>query len=115
MALDASTTYDTRIWVRGVKLNRPWQTNEQRLCGLALESALLSDKPDYIRQLATNNRPIFPPRFGYGPQEALGIKDIIHLDRSMVHARYDYTGSVSGYAGSERYSQQMTMGPGAFM
>lgn len=112
--LDASTTYDIRPWVQGVRLNRPWQTNEERLTGLALESALLSDKPDFIRSLAPNNRPLFPPRFGYS-QHVIGISDVIHLDRSMVRARYDYTGSVSGYAGSERYSQQMSMGPGAFM
>ena len=105
--LDSSTTYDTRPWVQGVRLNRPWQTNEERLCGLALESALLSDKAAFIQSLAPVNRranPLFPPRFGYGEQRAIGIRDIIELDRSMVHARYDYTGSVSGYAGSERYS-----------
>lgn len=113
--LDASTTYDTRIWVRGVKLNRPWQTNEQRLCGLALESALLGEKPEWIRELAPNQMPLLPPRFGYGEQRALGIRDVVVLDRGSVRARYDYTGSVSGYAGSERYSQQASMGAGAFM
>lgn len=112
--LDASTTYDTRPWVQGVRLNRPWQTNEQRLTGLALESALLMDKADFIRQLTPNNRPLFPPRFGYD-QHVIGIKDVVHLDRGAVRARYDFTGSVSGYAGSERYSMEASMGKGAFM
>jgi hypothetical protein len=87
----ANSQYDT---------TRPWQSNQERLVGIALQAVALMPV-DQIRAI----RPplpriaMLPPRFGYR-QECLGISDIINLDQLYPGARIDYSGSNSGYSGS---------------
>jgi hypothetical protein len=81
--------------------SRPWQSNEERLTGIALMAVALmpADAIRAIRppipRIATN-----PPRFGLPDRGAIGIADIIDMDQLYPGARIDYSGSNSGYSGS---------------
>jgi hypothetical protein len=98
MTSQADTVYGRRPWGSPpVQIQKPNQTHEQYLTGLALESAM-SMTADQIRQI----RPpvpvqLFPPRFGYRT-EALGIEDIINVDQ--IYQRTDFAQYKSGMEGT---------------
>ena len=96
--------YDDRPWNRRPDWTylRPWASNEERLTQQALEAALA---PGAI--LAEAVRPpldqvqLFPPRFGYRTR-ALGVEDIIDIDRVTQPTRYDYSGTQAGIQAGSR-------------
>jgi hypothetical protein len=98
MTKNADTVYGRRAWGSPpVQIQQPNQTHEQYLTGLALES-VMSMTADQIRTI----RPpvpaqLFPPRFGYRT-EALGIEDIIQVDR--IFQRTDFAQNKSGMEGT---------------
>lgn len=98
MAATADTVYGRRAWGSPpLQIQKPNQTHEQYLTGLALESAM-SMTADQIRLI----RPpvpaqLFPPRYGYRT-EALGIEDIVQVDR--IFQRTDFAQNKSGMEGT---------------
>lgn len=100
------TVYAPRPWTRRPDWAylRPWATNEERLTQQAIEVATIPGQ-----QLADQVRPpldqvqLFRPRLGYRTR-ALGIDDIIDIDRVDPATRYDYSGTQSGMSGSSRNS-----------
>ena len=80
-----------------VQIQRPNSSFEDQLTGAALAAAM-SESADEIRAIRPP-LPInpFPPRFGYRV-DALGIRDIVHLDD--LFRRYDFSGKQSGYQGT---------------
>lgn len=98
MTDNADTVYGRRPWGSPpVQIQQPNQTHEQYLTGLALES-VMSMTADQIRLI----RPpvpgqLFPPRFGYRT-EALGIEDIVNVDR--IFQRTDFAQNKSGMEGT---------------
>lgn len=97
--MNADTVYNRRAWDQYTQ-GRPWQSNEERLCGEALAANATMDS----NQIAAIRPPIprvglFPPKFGYR-QEAFGIRDVVQIDNVYPGARIDYSGSTSGYSGT---------------
>jgi len=98
MTAAADTVYGRRPWGSPpVQIQKPNQTHEQYLTGLALES-VMSMTADQIRLI----RPpvpvqLFPPRYGYRT-DALGIEDIIDADR--IFQRTDFAQNKSGMEGT---------------
>lgn len=98
MASTADTVYGRRPWGSPpVQIQKPNQTHEQYLTGLALES-VMSMTADQIRLI----RPpvpveMFPPRLGYRTT-ALGIEDVVDVDR--IYQRRDFAQNKSGMEGT---------------
>lgn len=94
-------------------MGKPWQSRQEMLVDLALESAI-SD-PETIRQI----RPVMPiqmspERYGYAKQES-GILDILSLQRNAPTNRSWVSGAPvmfrngfidDSFEGSSRYSMQ---------
>ena len=81
--------------------DRPWASHEERLTTQAL--AAVTAPGVVLSQAVAPPLPrtvLFPPRFGYGEKDAIGIDDIVNLDVLYPGARTDYSGSQSGYSGS---------------
>lgn len=106
MTSASDSVYGIRPWTRDPDWAylRPWAGNEERLTQQAIDAALI---PGYL--LADQVRPpleqvqLFRPRFGYRTR-ALGVEDIIDIDRVDPATRHDYSGVQSGMSGSSRNS-----------
>jgi hypothetical protein len=83
-----------------VQNGTPWQSNEERLTSQAIASALLMSS-DQIRALRPPIPRIsfLPPRFGYRV-DAIGIRDLIDINKTFPGARVDYSQAQSGYQGT---------------
>lgn len=96
---------DTRYAGPGVyDYQRPWGSNEERLTTEALERAI---DPGAVLQAVQAPLPQiqqFPPHYGYPDKlsRTPTINQVVNITDRFV--RYDFSGSTSGYAGSERYS-----------
>ena len=80
--------------------DRPWQTNEQRITGMALASnALMSSEQIRAIRPPLPRQGMLPPRFGY-TQRVFSIQDVVRLDAMYPGARIDYSGTQSGLMSS---------------
>lgn len=98
MANNPDAVYGRRPWGSPpVQIQRPNQTHEQYLTGLALESvmSMTADEIRLIRPPVAST--LFPPRLGYRT-EALGIEDIVKVDR--IFRRTDFAQNKSGMEGT---------------
>ena len=97
---------------QNVARTRPWQSREEMLVDMALQSAI-SD-PETIRQTRpTVPQQLMPERRGFTKQE-LGIMDILTVDRNAPTYRSWVSGAVNmltraqmnddAFTGSGRYS-----------
>ena len=88
---DADSVYDK---------SRPWETNEQRITGMALASnALMSSEEIRAIRPPIPRIAMLPPRFGYS-QRVFGIQDVVRLNELYPGARVDYSGTQSGLMSS---------------
>lgn len=102
----ASTMYGPRPWTNLPRYTYtgPFATNEERLIQQAIAVITIPGQ-----ELQDNVRPplpqidLFPARYGYS-QRALGISDIISVDRRS-DARISWnSGGISSYSGTSRNS-----------
>ena len=88
---DADSVYDK---------SRPWETNEQRITGMALASnALMSSEQIRAIRPPLPRQGMLPPRFGYS-QYVFGIQDVARLSELFPGSRVDYSGTQSGLMSS---------------
>lgn len=92
------SVYGRRPWGSPpVQIQRPNQTHEQYITGLALESAM-GMTADQIRLIRPPMQiDPFPPRYGYRTT-ALGIEDVVDADR--IYERRDFAQNKSGMEGT---------------
>lgn len=93
MPLTADGRYDRNA--PGVPLPPidPWQTNEERLCDVALWTAYFAPAADL------RTTPPTPPRFGYD-REPLTARQVIGSFNRDVQFRFDFSGQTGGYGGT---------------
>ena len=97
MTNTADTVYGRRPWGSPPVGAPTFQTHEQVMTGLALES-VMSMTADECRMV----RPpvpvqLFPPKYGYRT-EALGIEDVVNVD--YLYQRTDFAQNKSGMEGT---------------
>jgi hypothetical protein len=101
-----------KVMSQNVARTRPWQTREEMLVDMALQSAI-SD-PETIRQIRpTVPQQLMPQTRGFIKQE-LGVMDILSVDRNAPTYRSWVSGAVNmltraqmnddAFTGSGRYS-----------